>query len=125
MAIYNPGSEFRGGSGYGPRNAPVPGASTFHRGEDFPAPIGTSIPVAADGTVYYSGNLSGYGNVIVFKHEINGETIYTLYAHLDQQSPLKSGDIVHQGDEVGVSGNSGRGSGPHLHFDIIAMSLAN
>lgn len=50
MPVYSPGPDFRPGDGYGPRPAPVPGGSTFHRGQDFPATTGTSIPSAASET---------------------------------------------------------------------------
>jgi len=119
MPPYSPGPSFRSGSGYGNRPAPVPGASTFHRGQDFPASTGTSIPSAADGKVYYSSSIPGYGNTVVLEHNINGTRVYTLYAHLNQPSSLRKGDIVKQGVSVGNVGNTGRGSGPHLHFEVI------
>ncbi|TWP43410.1 M23 family metallopeptidase, partial [Xylella fastidiosa subsp. fastidiosa] len=127
MPIYNPGSDFRPGSGYGPRKSPTPGGSTNHRGQDFPAVIGTSIPAAADGIVYgtyakkKNGSyvLDGYGNTIVIEHTINGEKVYTLYAHLNEPSTLKKGDRVSQGDCVGYVGVTGNTSGPHLHFEVI------
>ncbi|QTX27966.1 calcium-binding protein [Xylella fastidiosa] len=128
MPIYNPGSDFRPGSGYGPRKSPTPGGSRYHRGQDFPAFEGTSIPAAADGTVYgryVEGDLYGYGNTIVIEHTINGEKVYTLYAHLSEPSTLKKGDRVSEGDCVGYVGHTGitnrnkDRSGDHLHFEII------
>lgn len=119
MPVYNPGPGFTNTSGYGPRDTGIPDASIFHRGEDFAAPSGTSIPAAADGVVYYSKMAPGYGNVVVIEHNVDGEKVYTLYAHMNQLSPLKEGDPVAQGDSVGNVGNTGIGKGFHLHFEII------
>ncbi len=63
--------------------------------------------------------LDGYGNTIVIEHTINGEKVYTLYAHLNEPSTLKKGDRVSQGDCVGYVGVTGNTSGPHLHFEVI------
>lgn len=70
MATYNPGSGYTKTSKYGYRINPETGAGSTHRGEDYSAPTGTPIPAAADGKVYYSGELPGYGNVIVLEHNI-------------------------------------------------------
>jgi hypothetical protein len=121
MATYNPGSVFAQSSGYGYRINPLTGSrSKFHGGEDYSAPTGTPIPAAADGRVYFSGYLNGYGNVIVIEHNIDGERVYTLYAHLDEPSPLNTGDSVSQGQVVGNVGSTGDSTGPHLHFEVIS-----
>ncbi len=120
MSFYNPGDNFSDGSGYGPRTDPKNGTPSFHRGMDFPAPLGTDVPAAADGIVYFSDYLSSYGNLVVLEHNINGENVYTLYAHLDSLSPLQVGDSVSQGEVIGEVGSTGtRSTGPHLHFEII------
>ena len=94
MPVYNPGSSFTKTSNYGPRNTGIPGASTFHRGQDFAASRGTPIQSAADGVVNYSGTLAGYGNVVVVEHNIAGEKVYTLYGHMNNPSLLHKGDLV-------------------------------
>lgn len=96
-------------SGYGPRWGRV------HEGIDLVAPTGTPVLAAASGEVVYSGNrIRGYGNMVVVKHE--GE-LMTVYAH-NSVLLVKAGDRVDAGQAVALSGQSGRASGPHLHFEV-------
>jgi len=85
-----------------------------HHGTDFGAKRGTPILAAANGKVVYSGWMGGYGRVIKIKHKDN---YLTLYAH---QSRLKAkvGQHVKKGQVIGYVGNSGRSTGPHLHFGL-------
>ena len=85
-----------------------------HHGVDFGARRGTPIFAAADGKVIFSGWLGGYGRVIKIQHADN---YLTLYAH---QSRLKAkvGQYVKKGEIIGYTGNSGRSTGPHLHFGL-------
>jgi len=85
-----------------------------HHGTDFGARRGTPILAAADGRVVYSGWMGGYGRVIKIRHKDN---YLTLYAH---QSRLKAkvGQHVKKGQIIGYTGNSGRSTGPHLHFGL-------
>lgn len=85
----------------------------LHAGIDIAAPMGTPIYAAAAGTVIFSGQQSGYGNVIIIDH---GGGFTTLYAH---QSRLYAGDgqSVSRGDRIGAVGNTGRSTGPHVHFE--------
>lgn len=89
-----------------------------HNGVDFGAPIGTSVYAAMDGIVTLTrsdgGWNGGYGNYIVIKHT-NG--VQTLYAHLDSIS-VNKGESVERGQSIGKSGNTGRSTGPHLHFEV-------
>ena len=120
MATYNPGSGFTLTSPWNPtRTHPVTGIVQPHRGQDWAAPAGTGIPAAADGVVVYKGNLAGYGNTIVIAHTINDQTVHTLYAHMDQPSNLDLGDHVITGQQIGNVGNTGTGTGPHLHFEVL------
>lgn len=107
-------------SKFGPRAAPVPGASTMHNGIDIGAPTGTPIKAPLDGTVLsiYTDNTYGGGNTIVLKHEIAGQVWKTGYAHLSKYGDFKNGDKVKQGDIIGYVGATGRVSGPHLHFTL-------
>lgn len=96
-------------SGYGPRWGRV------HEGIDLVAPTGTPVLAAAAGEVVYSGNrIRGYGNMVVVKHD--GE-LMTVYAH-NSVLLVKAGDRVDAGQAVALSGQSGRASGPHLHFEV-------
>ena len=107
-------------SAYGPRAAPVNGASTFHRGVDFRASEGTTVKAAAAGKVEVltqrkNGSYSGWGYYIIIRHEDGGAT---LYAHLkDQSAVVPTGTRVNSGDSIALSGNTGTGSAPHLHFE--------
>ena len=89
--------------------------SKVHQGIDYRASVDTSVYSAADGVVIKAGNTSGYGNYIIVKHG-NGES--TLYAHLSDID-ISYGQSISQGQKIGESGNSGIGTGPHLHFEVI------
>jgi len=102
-------------SGFGGRNAPVAGASTYHRGVDWATPIGTSIYASSGGTVARAGWGSGYGYVVYINHPDGRQT---RYAHLSRIY-VNVGDYVSQGQVIAASGNTGRSSGPHLHFEIL------
>jgi murein DD-endopeptidase MepM/ murein hydrolase activator NlpD len=100
---------FKVSSHFGPRNR------RHHDGIDIPAPIGTPIVAVDDGVVFYSDNgIRGYGNMIVVLH---GDDIFTVYAHNDRNT-VEKGDRVKKGDLIGHVGNTGRSTGPHLHFEI-------
>ena len=102
-------------SGFGPRRAPMPGASTYHRGVDWGCPIGTAIFASSGGVVAKAGWGSGYGYVVYINHPDGRQT---RYAHLSR--PLVSvGQAVSQGERIALSGNTGISTGPHLHFEIL------
>ncbi len=85
-----------------------------HLGNDFRARVGVKIPSSNRGKVVYVGNLFYTGNVVIVDHGLN---LFSLYAHLSK--PLvKIGDMVEAGQIVGLSGATGRVSGPHLHWGI-------
>jgi murein DD-endopeptidase MepM/ murein hydrolase activator NlpD len=102
-------------SGYGWRVHPIHGSPRFHRGIDIGAPIGTPVIATHAGTVETANFLSGYGLTIILKYK-NG-TQATLYAHLSEVF-VKPGDQVKQGDIIGLVGNTGLSTGPHLHFEV-------
>ena len=102
-------------SRFGRRSAPTRGASTYHRGIDWATPIGTAVSASCSGTVTRAGWGSGYGYVVYINHEDGRQT---RYGHLSKVL-VKVGQRVNQGDKIALSGNTGRSTGPHLHFEIL------
>jgi murein DD-endopeptidase MepM/ murein hydrolase activator NlpD len=102
-------------SGYGYRIDPIYRTRKMHQGMDFTAPIGTDVYATGDGTVIYSGWMQGYGNTIEIDH---GFGYRTLYGHLNKVIARK-GKKVKRGDIVGLVGNTGKSTGPHLHYEVI------
>jgi murein DD-endopeptidase MepM/ murein hydrolase activator NlpD len=87
-----------------------------HKGIDFAADIGTPIYAAAAGVVSDAGWGTGYGLRTKIDHDHLGD-FTTLYAHMSR-SYVKTGDVVRQGQLIGLVGNTGRSTGPHLHFEL-------
>ena len=114
-------------SEYGNRIHPITGEETFHSGIDMSGEHLGNILAVADGEVTYAGVQEGYGNCVEIKHEINGETVYSFYAHLAQIN-VSEGDKVFQGNVIGLQGgaetdpNPGTSTGTHLHFEIRSAS---
>lgn len=106
-------------SGFGARVAPCRYCSSYHRGVDFVAGRGAPIYAIADGIVTQQENSGGYGEHAYIEHTINGQTVLSVYAHMEgASSPLEVGDRVEAGDFIGLVGNTGISTGPHLHFEI-------
>ncbi len=101
-------------SGYGYRRDPVYGTTRFHEGMDFSSPVGTPVYATGDGTVTYGSWKSQYGNLIEIDH---GYNYTTRYAHLSQIL-VKPGQKVKRGDLIGKVGNTGKSTGPHLHYEV-------
>ncbi|MDE6196409.1 MAG: M23 family metallopeptidase [Muribaculaceae bacterium] len=101
-------------SGYGTRVDPIYGTAKFHEGMDFSAPPGTPVYATADGTVLSADWNSGYGNLIEINH---GYNYVTRYAHLSKMIATK-GQKVKRGDLIGLVGNTGKSTGPHLHYEV-------
>ena len=87
----------------------------MHRGIDIAAPIGTPIVAAASGTVIFVGWQRGYGNLVKVEH-LDGSV--TVYAH-NHRHLVTDGQWVEQGEQIAEMGNTGRSTGPHVHFEII------
>ncbi|MBN8521544.1 MAG: peptidoglycan DD-metalloendopeptidase family protein [Alphaproteobacteria bacterium] len=102
-------------SGYGMRRHPVLGYTKMHKGVDFAAPIGTPIFASGDGVIEKAGRFSSYGNYIRIRHN---SQLSTAYAHLSRIK-VSPGARVRQGDVIGLVGNTGRSTGPHLHYEIL------
>ena len=105
----------RQSSGFGKRNAPTKGASTYHKGIDWAVPKGTAVFASCGGTVARAGWGSGYGYVVYINHSDGRQT---RYAHLSKVL-VKVGQRVDQGQRIALSGNTGISSGPHLHFEML------
>jgi murein DD-endopeptidase MepM/ murein hydrolase activator NlpD len=106
-------------SGFGDRVAPCRYCSSDHRGVDFTPGNGSPIYAIADGVVSASEFSRGYGQVLYIEHQINGQNVQSLYAHMQRDSsPLQAGDVVKVGEFVGLVGNTGTSTGPHLHLEI-------
>ena len=101
-------------SGFGYRISPFTGQAKLHAGLDIANRIGTPIIAPAKGTVTFAGWQGAYGNYITINH---GNAISTHYAHL-QRWIVKEGQMVNRGDLIGYIGNSGRSTGPHLHYEV-------
>ncbi|WP_245819551.1 peptidoglycan DD-metalloendopeptidase family protein [Rhodococcoides yunnanense] len=106
-------------SPFGPRTHPVTGAQEGHQGQDYSAPIGTPIYAATDGTVVKAGPADGFGNWIIIDSVVDGQSVSTVYGHMnDDGIDVSEGQTVAAGDPIGVVGNAGQSTGPHLHFEV-------
>ena len=103
------------GSGFGFRTDPITGRGALHTGLDFPADVGTPISAAAGGVVVNVEVHPGYGNLVDIDH---GSGLVTRYAHASKVL-VKAGDLVKRGQVVAQVGNTGRSTGPHLHFEVL------
>ena len=101
-------------SDFGPRGA------SYHDGIDISTPVGTVVRAARAGRVLYSDSLRGYGNLIIVEHE---DGYATVYAH-NRENRARVGDAVHQGDAIAIVGETGKTSGPNLHFEIRKDNVA-
>lgn len=102
-------------SAYGWRADPLNGHARFHKGTDIALAYGHEVQAAASGRVAFAGEQPGYGMTVVIDH---GAGLETRYAHLSGYS-VRVGDSVGSGQVVARSGNSGRSTGPHLHFEVL------
>ncbi|EAU63471.1 cell wall-binding protein associated metalloendopeptidase [Stigmatella aurantiaca DW4/3-1] len=101
-------------SDFGQRLDPYTAERVTHAGLDIAAPHGKEIHAPSDGTVVFAGLEGGYGNVIVIDH---GYGIKTRYGHLAKML-VKAGDKVKRGSLIAAVGNTGRSTGPHLHYEV-------
>ncbi|WP_029894466.1 M23 family metallopeptidase [Desulfohalovibrio reitneri] len=101
-------------SEFGYRTSPFTGKREFHKGLDISSPMGTPIYAPAKGKIIFTGRDGSYGNSIAVDH---GTGVVTKYAHL-HRSAVKRGQEVARGELIGYVGNTGRSTGPHLHYEV-------
>lgn len=106
-------------SDFGQRTDPYTAERVMHEGLDIAAPFGKEVTAPADGTVIFAGLEGSYGNVLVIDH---GYGVKTRYGHLSKVA-VHPGDHVHRGDPIGAVGNTGRSTGPHLHYEVRVNGL--
>jgi murein DD-endopeptidase MepM/ murein hydrolase activator NlpD len=106
-------------SGFGYRTNPFTGKSSMHQGIDISNRIGTPIWAPARGSVTFAGQDGAYGVSVIIDH---GNDVITRYSHL-QQALVKVGQSVQRGEVIASLGNTGRSTGPHLHYEILVKGV--
>jgi murein DD-endopeptidase MepM/ murein hydrolase activator NlpD len=101
-------------STFGYRTSPFTGSREFHKGLDIAGRTRTPIVASADGDVVFAGDRKNLGNSVEIRH---GYGLDTIYGHLEEVT-VKVGDKVKRGQKVGLMGNTGRSTGPHLHYQV-------
>lgn len=101
-------------SRFGDREDPFSGEGQFHTGVDISAPLGTPVHAAADGIVYHAEYAGHYGKLVIIDH---GNGMRTWYAHLSRFEVVP-GQEIRRGDVLALSGDTGRTTAPHLHFEV-------
>jgi murein DD-endopeptidase MepM/ murein hydrolase activator NlpD len=107
------------GSGFGFRSDPFTGRAALHTGLDFPSDVGTPIVAAAGGVVLSAGPHPQYGQMVELDH---GNGLVTRYAHTSKML-VKQGDLIRRGQKIAEVGNTGRSTGPHLHFEVLVEGV--
>jgi murein DD-endopeptidase MepM/ murein hydrolase activator NlpD len=107
-------------SPFGPRVSPWTGETEFHAGIDFAAAPGTPVKASSAGVVRSAGSTPMYGHNVLIDH---GVGVQSRYAHL-QTTSVTAGQRVERGEVIGLSGNTGRSTGPHLHYEVLVNGRA-
>ena len=109
-------------SGFGMRMHPLHKAWRAHQGVDYAAPAGTRVRAVGDGVVEFAGRQGGYGNLVIVRH---ASQVSTYYAHLKSLGRgIRTGSRVAQGDGIGLVGQTGWATGPHLHYEFRVAGTA-
>lgn len=101
-------------SHYGKRADPFTGKPAFHHGIDFAGKEGSGVLAVAGGVVTWSGERSGYGNMVEISH---GDGLVSRYGH-NRKNLVQPGDVVRKGEPIAEMGSSGRSTGAHVHFEV-------
>jgi len=107
-------------SSFGYRTSPFTGRREMHKGVDVATRTGTPIIAPADGIVIFAGREGGFGNMVVLDH---GYGLVTRYAH-NSTIDVKRSQKVNRGDVIAKVGNTGRSTGPHLHYEVLVNGVA-
>lgn len=112
---------------FGPVRKTADGKPRVHQGWDFEAPVGTPCYAVANGAILRTADAGDYGKQVVLQFVHEGTTYYALYAHLSRVD-VKSGQLILQGEQIGLTGNTGNAAsmvGPdqHLHFEIRTKAI--
>ncbi len=102
-------------SGFGYRVSPFTGERSLHGGIDIGSPVGTPVYAPADGVVIFTGEKEGFGNFVMVAH---GYGIVSRYAH-NAQNLVQPGQRIKRGEQIATVGDSGRTTGPHLHYEVL------
>lgn len=115
-----PAGSYTISSPFGMREDPLnPGVYRLHSGTDFAAADGTPILAVADGIVLWAGYMAGWNNILIIEHNIAGERVASVYAHMwDDGFHVSAGERVTAGQHIADVGSEGYSTGPHLHFEI-------
>ncbi len=114
MPFSKPMKNYYISSGFGARTDPITRRKAVHKGLDFVGTTKEKIISPSDGKIVLAGKFSDYGNAIVIDH---GFGVTTRYGHL-YEVMVKEGQMVKRGDIIAVQGNTGRSTGPHLHYEV-------
>ncbi len=101
---------------FGVRTDPFTGRKEMHKGLDLAGKMGSEILAVADGVVTWAGKRYGYGNLVEINH---GNGYATRYGH-NRRILVKPGEVVHRGQVIALMGSTGRSTGPHVHFEVLA-----
>lgn len=107
-------------SGFGYRTSPFTGRREMHKGLDVATRMGTPIIAPADGIVVFAGREGGFGNLLTVDH---GYGVVTKYGHCSSVE-VKAGQKVTRGDIIAHVGNTGRSTGPHLHYEVAVNGVS-
>ncbi|UCG39238.1 MAG: peptidoglycan DD-metalloendopeptidase family protein [bacterium] len=107
-------------SDFGYRTSPFTGRREMHKGLDVATRTGTGVIAPADGLVVFSGREGGFGNMLLIDH---GYGLVTRYGHLSNME-VKLGQKVKRGDLIARVGNTGRSTGPHLHYEVVVNGVS-
>jgi murein DD-endopeptidase MepM/ murein hydrolase activator NlpD len=107
------------GDHFGPRPAPCSGCSTYHRGTDFETGDGAPIYAIAAGVVTVSELSGSLGQHVAISHVVNGHAFTSIYGHMRANSEtVQVGDVITEGEPIGLTGSTGESTGAHLDFEI-------
>ena len=99
---------------FGMRRDPFTGNRSYHQGMDLSAPVGSKVIATADGVVRFAGRQHNYGKLVKLEHRFG---LATRYGHLKELA-VKRGQMIRKGDVIGYVGDTGRATGPHVHYEV-------